>query len=158
MMSWLIAFFGELFIISEEWKFYKKKKNRRAYEKANKLPKKRMLSPLTEAFFVVPVIIVAVTFVFYSFVNPIRQTRDTNDNLSALIYLLSKDKSHHGIYPENIIELSRKNPLYGDLTKDGWEREVIYQQIENGQGFTLKSKGKDGVLDTKDDIVFTEKK
>lgn len=157
MMSWLIAFFGELFIISEEWKFYKKKKERRAYEKANKLPKKRMLSPLTEAFFVVPVIIIAVTFVFYSFVSPIQKVRETKETLYSTTYLLSQDKIHNGIYPAHISELSRKNPVYGDLTKDSWEREIIYQQQENGQTYMLLSKGKDGILHTEDDIEMSAK-
>lgn len=155
MISWIIAFFGEVFIISEEWKFYKKKKEIRAYEKENKLSKKRMFSPLTQAFAVVPIIIVAVSFLFYSFVKPAQQKRDTNDTLVSITYLLHQDKVQNGVYPEDIIELSRKNPIHGDLTIDGWEQEIIYQKIENGDAYTLVSKGKDGVLNTDDDISMT---
>ena len=151
-MSWIAAFLGELFIISEEWKFYKKKKEQRAYEKANKLPKKRMFSPLTQAFVVVPIIIFAASFLFYSFVKPIQQERNTKDTLLSMSYLLHQDKVQYGVYPENINELSRKNPIYGDMTIDSWQREVIYQKTENGTAFVLISKGKDGVLNTDDDI------
>ncbi|MEM6718761.1 MAG: hypothetical protein AAF611_05590 [Bacteroidota bacterium] len=154
-MSWLIALIGEIFVISEEFKFYKKKKEQRAYEKANKLPKKRMLSPLTEAFVIVPMILIAVTFLFYSFINPVKQERDTRDTLRTMSYLLHLEKTQKGVYPKNIIELSRKNPTYGDLTKDAWEREIIYEATENGKDYLLLSKGKDGVLHTEDDISET---
>ncbi|MEM6685158.1 MAG: type II secretion system protein GspG [Bacteroidota bacterium] len=152
MISWLIAFFGELFVISEEWKFYKKKKKRRAYEKENNLPKKRMISPLTQAFVIVPIIIAVVAFMFHSFINPIRQQRDTKHTLLALSYLLHKDKTENGTYPDNIISISRRNPTFGDLTKDAWERAIIYHKTEAGQSYTLMSTGKDGIANTEDDI------
>ena len=158
MISWLVAFFGEVFIISEEWKFYKKKKERRAYEKENKLSKKRMFSPVTHAFAVVPIVIVAVSFLFYSFVKPAQQERDTKDTLLSITYLLHQDKVQNDVYPENIIELSRKNPIHGDLTIDAWKQEIIYQKAENGKAYLLTSKGKDGILDTVDDITMSSNK
>jgi len=157
MISWIVAFFGEIFIIFEEWKFYKKKKEVRAYEKENKLPKKRMISPLTQAFIVVPIIVVGVSFLFYSFVQPFQQERDTKDTLLAISYLLHQEKEQNGLFPENIIELSRKNPIYGDLTIDSWEQEIVYQKTKSGEAYTLMSKGKDGILNTDDDISMSSK-
>lgn len=157
MIAWIIAFFGELFIISEEWKFYKKKKETRAYEKENKLPKKRMISPLTQAFVVVPIVVVAVSFLFYSFVKPVQQAHETKDTLRTATYLLQQAKAQNGAYPESIIELSRKNPIYGDLTIDGWKQAIIYKKTENGNAYTLISKGKDGILNTADDISMSSK-
>ncbi|WP_298520466.1 hypothetical protein [uncultured Kordia sp.] len=155
MISWIAAFLGEIFIISEELKFYKKKKEQRAYEKANKLPKKRMFSPLTQAFVIVPIIVFATSFLFYSFVKPVQQERDTKDTLRSLSYLLHQDKEHNGVYPENISELSRKNPIYGDMTIDSWQQGIMYQKTENGTSYTLVSIGKDGILNTADDITMS---
>ncbi len=44
------------------------------------------------------------------------------------------------------------NPLRKKITLDYWNNEFYYEQKENGLGYVLISKGKDGILKTEDDI------
>lgn len=133
-------------------KFDKKKKAQRAYEKKHKLPKKRMNSPVVVvvAYMIAPIIILSSFLLIYSFIKPMRNTRNTKDTLRTIVYLLKLEKEHSQQYPETIDGIARRNPTYGDLTVDSWDNAIIFQKAENGKSFTLISIGKDGILATDD--------
>ena len=66
--------------------------------------------------------------------------------------ILEKEKKKTGIYPKKLKNIIRDNPLMRNITKDYWKNEFFYEQIDNGNSYLLTSKGKDGILNTEDDI------
>ncbi|WP_046758160.1 hypothetical protein [Kordia jejudonensis] len=90
----------------------------------------------------------------YSYIAPIQKANATKDTMLATTYLLKQEKEATGQFPDEIGRLARRNPTYGNLSVDSWDNEILYQKTENGENFILTSKGKDGILDTEDDIIM----
>ena len=143
---------AELLLLWKDLKFWKKKKARRKFEKENNLPKKFLIRPsLLVLLIAVGFIIVARIAIRIFYVSDNGMT-ETTEQLNKIESILEQEKSELGIYPQELKNIIRNNPLRQNITSDLWNNEFHYEQLENGQSYVLKSKGQDGILGTEDDI------
>jgi general secretion pathway protein G len=80
------------------------------------------------------------------------ETKVNRDQLRALSTAINDYQTDTGALPEKLEDLMAEGPFYiRVLPKDPWGRGYVYRR--DGESFTLKSLGKDGV-ESEDDIVF----
>lgn len=79
-----------------------------------------------------------------------KTTLITMTNLAANIELDYKLVKHS--YPNDLQEVVKEHAIT-KIPKDAWGNEIVYQKKDDGSGFKLISKGKDGKLGTEEDIV-----
>ena len=144
-MADLIA---ELLILFESFKFWKKKKKRRQLEKNKNLPKKKMVHPTIWYLLIGIILIFCIKILFYS----TQEKSLTKNKIQEVEKILEKQKEHIGKYPLKLKDIVRNNPLRKNIIVDAWGNEFYYKQLNNGSHYELKSKGRDGILDTDDDI------
>ncbi|WAC02142.1 hypothetical protein N7U66_20600 [Lacinutrix neustonica] len=144
----MLDIIGDLLLWREDYKFAKRKKAGREYEKENNLPKKLMIHPVWKLFGILLLFIIVVRFFFFSDYGQ----RKTVEKIDKIDQILEKEKKALGIYPEKLNIIIRNNPLRKKITLDYWNNEFFYEQKENGLSYVLISKGKDGILKTDDDI------
>jgi hypothetical protein len=77
----------------------------------------------------------------------------TKNNLNKVKIILQKEKNDLGNYPKVLHAIIRGKPSRQNSIIDYWNNEFYYEQTNNGQGYILFSKGKDGLLNTEDDIL-----
>ncbi|OBX22402.1 MULTISPECIES: hypothetical protein [Bizionia] len=143
---------GELLFWREDSKFAKRKKARREFEKENHLPKKLMIHPVWQLFGIFMLLVLIAKLVIGHFFFSDYGTKKTTEKIAKIELILENEKKSIGIYPEKLNIIIRNNPLRKNITSDYWNNEFIYEQIEDGIGYLLISKGKDGILKTEDDI------
>ena len=135
-----------------DYKFWKKKKAQRKYEKKHELPKKIMIYPSSKlnikVFLGLSLLLTLVFFIFFR--N--QDHSHTKMQITKIDNLLTAEKKQFKSYPKALESIIRNNPIYKDITKDAWYNEFHYSVSEDGLNYTLVSKGKDGVLNTEDDI------
>ena len=148
----MLDIIGELLFWREDYKFAKRKKARREFEKENNLPKKLMIHPVWKLFGIFIVFVLISKLVIGHFYFSDYGTKKTTEKIAEIELILENEKSSLGIYPEKLNIIIRNNPLRKNITSDYWDNEFFYEQIENGLGYVLVSKGKDGILKTNDDI------
>ena len=144
----MLDIIGELLFWREDYKFAKRKKARREFEKENNLPEKLMIHPVWKLLGIFLLFIIVSRFFFFSNYG----TKKTTEKIAEIELILEKEKKALGIYPEKLNTIIRNNPLRKKITLDYWNNEFYYEQKENGLGYVLISKGKDGILKTEDDI------
>ena len=76
----------------------------------------------------------------------------TLDKIIEIKLLLEAEKKQFGFYPKELKTIIRKNPLRKNITLDGWKNQFIYTIFKDSLNYELISLGKDGVLNTSDDI------
>lgn len=151
-MANLIA---ELLLLFEELKFWKRKKERREKEEKEKLPKKTMIHPVVWITLVgISLIYLFKIFVISLYPNP--QKNNTINSFKEIKVILEKQKKDLGKYPVELKDIIGINPMRKGINIDAWGNEFYYQQLDNGLRYELKSKGKDGILNTKDDITDSD--
>lgn len=143
---------GDLLFWREDYKFSKRKKARRAFEKENNLPKKLMLHPVWKLLGILFIFAFISRLVIGYFFFSDRGTKLTTQKLAEIELILENEKNAFGIYPEKLNVIIRNNPFRENLITDFWNNEFFYEQTENGYSYILISKGKDGILNTDDDI------
>ncbi|QXP78731.1 MULTISPECIES: hypothetical protein [Winogradskyella] len=148
----MLDIIGELLLWREDYKFAKRKKARREFEKENKLPKKIMIHPTWKAFGIFMVFMLIAKLVIGHFFFSNYGTKKASEKIAEIEIILENEKSSLGIYPEKLNIIIRNNPLRKNITSDYWNNEFFYEQTQNGLGYVLISKGSDGILKTKDDI------
>ena len=148
----MLDLIGMLLSWREDYKFSNIVKARRKFEDENNLPKKIMIHPvwkllgiLVILFFILNSVIGYVFFSDYGL-------KQTSEKIVEINKILEKERTDIGNYPEELKTIIRNNPLRKNITKDYWGNEFFYQQLENGESYTIISKGKDGVLKTEDDV------
>ncbi|QHI35310.1 hypothetical protein IMCC3317_06560 [Kordia antarctica] len=141
----------ELFL---DFSFWGNKKDTPAHEKKLYVSKKSKNSSVARVYIIGCIIILSAVLLFFFLLKPMQQVSDTKDTLQTITHLLKLEKEHANQYPETIDGIARRNPTLGDLSIDSWNNAIFYQKAENGESYTLISKGKDGVLHTDDDIVI----
>ena len=148
----MLDLIGELLLWREDYKFSKSKKARRQFEKENNLPKKIMIHPVWKVAIILVISILllklVIGYVFFSDYG----LKQTSEKIVEINKILEKERTDIGNYPLELKTIIRNNPLRKDITTDYWGNEFFYQLTENGESYTLISKGKDGILKTKDDI------
>ena len=146
----LLASITELVI---DVRYWKKKKARRKFEKENNHPKKFMTNQLTKNFMILLSIgilgIISRTFYLVKYGHK----KSAIEKLAEIEQILTEEKKFIGLFPKNLNEIIRNNPLRKNINLDAWGNEYYYEQRENGMSYFLKSKGKDGILNTEDDVV-----
>lgn len=153
-MGELIA---ELLLLFEEFKFWKKKKERRKKEEREDLPKKNMIHPTVWiTLFLLILIFLYKLLIIYLYPNP--QEADTVKSIKSIEEILKKQKKDLGTYPKELKEIIRNNPLRKNINIDSWGNEFYYKLLNNGMSYDLRSKGKDGILNTADDIIGSNAK
>ncbi|MFL0354813.1 hypothetical protein [Xanthomarina sp. GH4-25] len=148
----MLDIIGELLFWREDYKFAKRKKARREFEKENNLPKKLMIHPVWKLFGIFMFFVLIAKLVIGHFFFSDYGTKKTTEKIAEIELILENEKSSLGIYPEKLNIIIRNNPLRKNITSDYWNNEFFYEQIENGLGYVLISKGKDGIIKTEDDI------
>ncbi|WP_452227597.1 hypothetical protein [Lacinutrix sp. MEBiC02404] len=148
----MLDIIGELLFWREDYKFAKRKKARREFEKENNLPKKLMIHPVWKLFGIFIVFVLIAKLVIGHFFFSDYGTKKTTEKIAEIELILENENSSLGIYPEKLNIIIRNNPLRKNIITDYWNNEFFYEQIENGLGYILISKGKDGILKTEDDI------
>ncbi|WP_340155040.1 type II secretion system protein GspG [uncultured Winogradskyella sp.] len=142
----------QLLLWCEDYKFSKSKKTRRQFEKENNLPKTIMIHPVWKLVIILVISILllqpVIGYVFFSDYG----LKQTSEKIVEINKILEKERTDIGNYPEELKTIIRNNPLRKNITKDYWGNEFFYQQLENGESYTIISKGKDGVLKTEDDV------
>ncbi|CAM1341320.1 type II secretion system protein GspG [Tenacibaculum amylolyticum] len=144
----LIADIAGTLLDVQQYFFKRKLKKRRKYEKENKLPRKRMVSPKDRFIVLWAITLVIVVILIRFFQND--KEAITKEKINEIKELLEKEKKVFGDYPEKLETIKRNNPLRIDLLHDGWGNVFNYE-LKEGY-YTLISYGKDGKLNTKDDI------
>lgn len=148
----MLDIIAELLFCREDYKFSKRKKARRKFEKENNLPKKIMIHPVWALLGLILIIIVLIKFVFGFFYFSNIGDKRTLEKMEAIEKILEKERIDIGNYPKELKTIIRNNPLRKDITIDFWGNEFFYKLKENEQDYILISKGKDGILKTEDDI------
>ncbi|WP_325452975.1 type II secretion system protein GspG [Gelidibacter sp.] len=82
----------------------------------------------------------------------------TLKKLTEVASLLKHEKLTSGYYPQDLEVIVRKNPLLKNIHKDYWGREFFYERHDSGESYVLISLGRDGQLNTSDDIVYQNSK
>jgi hypothetical protein len=143
---------AEVLLIFEDFKFWLRRKKKRRYEQQHGLPKKKMLAPSLKIISIVlvlsPILIVIRATLFLTS----NAGATTVEKLSEVALLLKHEKQTIGHYPEQLNTIIRGNPLLKDVHKDDWNREFFYERHRSGESYVLGSLGKDGLLNTADDI------
>ncbi len=83
-----------------------------------------------------------------------RQTQVILDNVQMVIEAYARD--HEGQPPATLDALSERMPEGGEaylsaIPGDGWGRRLQYE-VQGGQTYALRSRGRDGLFDTEDDL------
>ncbi len=152
MLDSILDFFITIADLFYELKFWKKKKERRKFEKENNLPKKVMIHPYLKflGIFILLVFLGKLAYGYF-FLSDYGTTK-TVEKIAEIEQILENEKNSIGIYPEKLNTIIRNNPLRKNITSDYWNNEFFYEQSKNGLGYVLISKGKDGIIKTEDDI------
>ncbi|NHN24325.1 hypothetical protein FIA58_001445 [Flavobacterium jejuense] len=122
-------------------------KKKKATAKENKL------LPSTKIFITILCITFLFSFGFATYKNYFGDDKKVQEELSKVIALLDKEKESMGFYPKELTEIIRNNPLHKNITIDLWGNAYHYKSINNGSTYILLSKGRDGILNTDDDII-----
>ena len=143
---------AEILYWFEDYKFWKKKKACRKFEKENNLPKKLMIHPVLKLLGIIMIFAVITRLIVGLFYFANLEKKETNKKMAQIELILEKEKNEIGNYPGKLKNIIRNNPLRKNLIKDYWENEFFYKKSANGLSYSLISKGKDGILNTEDDI------
>lgn len=77
------------------------------------------------------------------------------EQMHAIFLAIGDYQTDKGVLPETLEDLMSEGPFYiRVLPKDPWGRSYVYRK--DGETFTLKSLGRDGV-ESEDDIIFEER-
>ncbi|HUH29594.1 MAG TPA: type II secretion system protein GspG [Gelidibacter sp.] len=149
---------ADLLLIFENFKLRRKKRRQRKYERKLRSPKKRWFHRLQKILLlgiIVGLTFYLVRFSAFLFGNAENQTLK---KLTEVASLLKHEKLTSGYYPQDLEVIVRKNPLLKNIHKDYWGREFFYERHDSGESYVLISLGRDGQLNTSDDIVYQNSK
>ncbi|AUC80782.1 hypothetical protein [Lacinutrix sp. Bg11-31] len=156
MLDSILDLFITILDFFTEFKFWKKKKARRKLEKEKKLPKKVMIHPYLKLLLIFLIIILPIKLVLGYFLFTNKGESNTTEKIIKIEEILEHEKKSLGVYPKKLTAIIRNNPLRKNMTLDYWNNEFFYEQTEQGLNYILISKGKDGILKTKDDVSLNK--
>ncbi|MEN8885700.1 MAG: hypothetical protein ABF246_04870 [Winogradskyella sp.] len=150
----MAGLFAELLEWFLDIKFWFKKRKRRKFEKEHNLPKRIMIYPSDKILLVSLGLGLLSILCYFSFFYPKIIKDNTEEKLLEIVVILEEEKRILGVYPTVLNDIIRNNPLRKNITKDAFNFDIQYQLIANGERYVLFSVGKDGVPNSKDDIVI----
>ena len=157
LVAIILECFVDIYLFFIDFKFWKKKKAQRKYEKEQGLPKQRMVYPSSKIYLRVLFLLVVLTFpvCFLLFIN--KDQNVMNKQMTQIHELLKAEKKQFSTYPKQLNTIIRNNPLRKGLELDSWKTAFVYTISEDGKNYQLISLGGDGKLGTKDDILHSSK-
>lgn len=154
-MGDVLELITEIILDIQQFFFRKKLKKRRAYEAANNLPKKRMISPY-QRLGVLVVLLIIIIIVFFKFSGVFSfegRVKKSKQKIIKIQEFLEEEKTAFGTYPKKLGVIIRNNPLRKGILQDAWHNDFKYELLNNGESYRLFSIGKDGTANTEDDII-----
>jgi hypothetical protein len=151
-MTQILQFIGDILGLVIDFQFSRDRKKRRQFEKENNLPKKLMIHPYIKIVFYTILIGTLIGIIIISYQHFYSNNKNTLKKLSHLEALILDNKNVNGFFPETLQDVIRNNPLRKNICVDSWGNEFIYEVSKDEQKFLLISKGKDGLINTKDDL------
>lgn len=153
-MGDVLELITEIILDIQQFFFRKKLKKRRAYEAANNLPKKRMISPYQRLGVLVVLLIIIIVFFKFSGVFSFEgRVKKSKQKIIKIQEFLEEEKTAFGTYPKKLGVIIRNNPLRKGILQDAWHNDFKYELLNNGESYRLFSIGKDGTANTEDDII-----
>jgi len=152
LVAIILECFVDIYLFFLDYKFWKKKKAQRKYEKKHGLPKQLMIYPSREIYLRVVFLLVLLTVPVYFlfFINKDQNTM--TKQMTKIHELLKAEKKQFNTYPKELSIIIRNNPLHRNLTLDVWGNTFSYSVTKDGADYNLVSKGRDGILNTDDDV------
>ncbi len=152
-MQFLLELFADLLLCFEDLKFSKKERRTRKLREIKGLPP-GPIKMVPSAYYRICVGAVVVVFIIILFVLKVRyhDPAKAKEALSDIEELLAAEYTYSGVYPEKLTAVIRNNPLRANIHIDFWDNEYFYEPLNGGKGYLLICKGKDGVLNTEDDL------
>ena len=90
---------------------------------------------------------------FFIFSQNHFKEQNTITRSKEIVASLNSYKAELKTYPKSLTELIGNNPIRGEWIKDCWGNEYSY--IGSESSFILVSKGADGIINTADDLKYT---
>lgn len=152
---WFAEILTELFLEIEDLKFWKKKKARRKLEKEKGLSKKLMIEPSTRYYITAVLMAIILLCIYLFIVSPIIERKaklETKEKISVLKEIINSSYINNNQFPANLSDIINNNPLERNKITDEWNNEFYYELSKDKLKYILISKGKDGELETIDDI------
>lgn len=151
-MTQILDFIATILELIVDIQFWRDKKKRRKFEKENNLPKKTMINPNTLVIIYSIVICIFFLLVFLLYQHYYSNVKKTQKKILQIEELLIENKNADGYYPKKLEDIIRNNPLRKNISLDSWGNTYHYKVSEDRSTYILISKGKDGILNTKDDL------
>lgn len=151
-MEYLAGILAELLLIFEDFKFWLKRRKQRNYERKHGVTRTIVLYPSQKTYIIVLLIALPLFVISGAFFLSGNVEKQNAKKLSEVASLLKHEKETSGHYPEQLETIVRNNPLLKNVHTDYWGREFFYERHSSGESYILCSLGKDGKLNTADDI------
>lgn len=148
----LLEGFLEIYLFFVDYKFWKKKKAQRKYEKEHGLPKQLMIYPSDKIYLRAGLLLLILAIPVWFLFSINKNQKAITKQMMQIHELLKAEKKQFNIYPKQLNTIIRNNPLHRDLTLDVWDNAFYYVVTEDGLNYSLVSKGPDGILNTEDDV------
>lgn len=120
--------------------------------------KKEAIGILVTVFIVVPIIAFFTWMLLFSslsFVsNRTIKPNNTKEEGTRIVLAIKKFQTSKEKLPGSIYDIIGNKPLNQTWLTDAWDEPYIYEVSEDGKKFLLKSKGRDKIVGTKDDIIL----
>jgi Type II secretion system (T2SS), protein G len=106
-----------------------------------------------------PLVMISFWYGLFRFFDWHQQTyakpRRTAEEVAAIVRALDAFQDVHSRYPDDLSVIIGRRPPRQLWTTDDWNRPYQYIIQADGQSFTLVSAGRDGVMGTEDDLVYS---
>ena len=152
MSELIVSMFGEALLWFQDDKSRKRKKRKRSYEKRNNLPKKTLFHPSIKIIFILLILGLISYYVIEKYYLKNLGDKKTKMKIVEIERILTKEKNQFGRYPEKLELIIRNKPLKKNIIYDYWGNEFYYSRLEKEDDYDLFSLGKDGLINTIDDI------
>ena len=148
----LLEWFVDIYLFFADYKFWKRKKAQRKYEKEHGLPKQLMIYPSHKIYLRVGLLLLILAIPVWFLFSINKNQNAMTKQMTQIHELLKAEKNQFNTYPKQLNTIIRNNPLHRDLTIDIWDNPFSYVVTDDGLTYSLVSKGPDGILNTEDDV------
>ncbi|MTI39439.1 type II secretion system protein GspG [Fulvivirga lutimaris] len=111
-----------------------------------------IISPSIRYSIIIALILILCFSIFRILTFDYFKTQNTIHRLDEIKTAIEKYESQTGAYPRTIDQLIGSRPLRKDWGFDAWGNPIVYTILD--KSFELLSAGKDGKVNTEDDIIL----
>ena len=115
------------------------------------------ITAVRRSFRMIAVVIISCVILFVViilFYNQYSKKDLTEKQMAKMTEYLSKYKTQHGKYPEDLAALIGNDPLKREWFHDSWGNELYYKASKDGLSYRLSSSGADGKKESSDDLIL----